>query len=313
MGVWSTSLYGGDFAMDLRSTVAAVVRLPFEPERLVEILTETEPSAANNPRDPGYTAFWLVVADQFAKRGIPCDRPRDTALRILAESLDESAMADLGMKAGDLLKRQRMLNQLKERLTVIPPSPPKPRKVIRNPQPLLMSPGDILVYPTCYGKAINPCFSSKDKDWVYRERQRLRWTQTGWAAIAIVDCGRAFGFLAWYRALTVAESTAEKPSLNTLLLPEVLWRFQLPGTCSATHFKKLELEKLGVLPVDPEAVRRFFPQLRPGISAAVSNISIANSMNAAPSVPPHAIPEPGIQTPGRAPTIRGIRQLLYAA
>jgi hypothetical protein len=70
MGVWGTGLYSGDFAMDLRSTVGAVVRLPFDTDRLVDILCETEPAAANDPGNEEHTTFWLVLADQFAKRGI---------------------------------------------------------------------------------------------------------------------------------------------------------------------------------------------------------------------------------------------------
>ena len=70
MGVWGTRLYSGDFAMDLRSTIAAVVRLPFEVDRLVEILCETEPDAAENSANEDHTTFWLILADQFAKRAI---------------------------------------------------------------------------------------------------------------------------------------------------------------------------------------------------------------------------------------------------
>ena|SRR2546428_3727841 len=83
MGVWGTGLYSGDFAMDLRATIGAVARLPFDRDRLVEILCETEPAAANNPNDEEHTTFWLIVAAQFAKRRIVCDRVRDTAFRII--------------------------------------------------------------------------------------------------------------------------------------------------------------------------------------------------------------------------------------
>ena len=68
MGTWGTRLYSGDFAMDLRSTIGAVARLPFDGDRLVEILCEAEPGAANNSNDEEHTIFWLVVADQFARR-----------------------------------------------------------------------------------------------------------------------------------------------------------------------------------------------------------------------------------------------------
>jgi hypothetical protein len=83
MGAWGTGLYSGDFAADLRSAVAAVARLPFDGERLVEFLCETEPGAAREPNDPDHTVFWLVVVDQFAKRAIASATARDTALAII--------------------------------------------------------------------------------------------------------------------------------------------------------------------------------------------------------------------------------------
>ncbi len=76
MGVWGTGLYSGDFALDLRSTIRAVARLPFDGDKLVDILSETNPEAARNPDDSHHSTFWLVVGDQFAKRGIRCDRAR---------------------------------------------------------------------------------------------------------------------------------------------------------------------------------------------------------------------------------------------
>ena len=70
MGAWGTGLYSGDFAMDLRGTIRAVARLPFSADRLVDVLCDAEPGAARSSVDSDHTVFWLVVADQFAKRGI---------------------------------------------------------------------------------------------------------------------------------------------------------------------------------------------------------------------------------------------------
>src|SRR5215467_13915543 len=105
MGVWGVGLYSGDLAADLRSTISAVVRLPFDPGRLVEILCETEPSVANDPEDSEHTTFWLVVADQFAKRAITCDRVRNKALAIIDGGDDLRALEKLGMGPVDLKKR----------------------------------------------------------------------------------------------------------------------------------------------------------------------------------------------------------------
>jgi hypothetical protein len=38
MGAWGIGLYSSDFAMDLRGCVNAVVRLPFDPDRLLKTI-----------------------------------------------------------------------------------------------------------------------------------------------------------------------------------------------------------------------------------------------------------------------------------
>jgi len=99
MGVFGTGLYAGDFAMDLRSAIGAVLRLPFDPERLSEILCETEPGAARDPNDEDHTTFWLVTADQFAKRCIISVRVREQALSIIDSGADLDAVDPDGTTA----------------------------------------------------------------------------------------------------------------------------------------------------------------------------------------------------------------------
>src|SRR6266705_6440914 len=99
MGVVGTGLYSGDFAMDVRATVGAVLRLPFDTDKLVDILCDTEPSAANNPSNEDHTTFWLVIADQFAKRGVACDRVCSKALDIIDTGADMAMLEKLGMKS----------------------------------------------------------------------------------------------------------------------------------------------------------------------------------------------------------------------
>jgi len=178
MGVWGTALYSGDFALDLRATISAVSRLPFDPDQLVDILCETEPTAANNPTDEEHTIFWLVVADQFAKRGIVSNRAREKALEIISADEDLAALAKLGMKPADIRKRRKMLEQLRERIISSPIN--KPRTTLKKPQPLLMETGDVIVYPTCAGKCINPYFASKELDRQYTKDGPLPWMQDGW-------------------------------------------------------------------------------------------------------------------------------------
>jgi|SRR5215467_68206 len=307
MGVFGTGLYSGDFALDLRPVVGAVLRLPFDPDKLVDVLSGTEPSAASNSSDEDHTTFWLVVADQFAKRGIACDRVRTKALAIIDTGADIAMLGKLGMKAGDLRKRKRILDELRVRI-VDAPTTNRPRAVLQKPQPLLMEMGDVLVYPTCGGENINPYLPSKAANIHHTKMGRETWKQDGWGAMVILDCGRAFDYLAWYRPATLAETTAEKPTLDSLA-SEILWSVESPGTCSPSHFKKMELEKIGVLPVDREKASVIYPKrFGTGVSAAVQEISIANRMKSA--LPGTAIPNPGGEKKYYTPTLLGIEQIL---
>jgi hypothetical protein len=280
MGVWGAGLYSGDFAKDLRSTISAVARLPFGGEKLVHILCETEPRAANNSDDEEHTIFWLVVADQFAKRSISCDRTRDNALTIIKAGSDLAMHEKLGMNPSDLAKRRKILDDLRVRL-LQPQGTSRQRSVLKRPQPFLFDVGDIFVYPTCGGACINP-YASKEqsRDGV----GRLGWKQDSWSAMIIVDRGRAFGFLTWYRPLTLSTAVTHKPSIATLFL-DVLWKLERAGTCSALHFKRMELEKVGTLMIDNEKLKRSFPHLRPGTYQAINNISLANALSVGPSIP----------------------------
>jgi len=309
MGVWATGLYAGDFALDLRSTISAVTKLPFDSDRLLEILCESEPAAADLTDDPDHTTFWLVVADQFAKRGIENKRAKETALQIIQSNRDIAMLEKLGMQAPDLRKRQKVLEEVRERISV-PAFRTRPRKVIVKPQPFLMQTGDVLVYPTFGGRCRNPYFVDQDKDRMGTATPP--WRIDSWAAMVIVDCGRAFDFLAWYRPMTLSRAAAEKPSF-AMLQRDMIWRLVRPGTCSASHFKRMGIEKIGTINIRRDKLTKCFGELRPGTSAAVSNISIANQISVGPYLPEERMGDPetpsGAKTQRPSATISGLRQI----
>ena len=68
MGAWGTGLYSNDMAADMRALVKSALRLPFEEDRIVEIIRECEPTAADDNQNEDHTTFWIVLADQFQKR-----------------------------------------------------------------------------------------------------------------------------------------------------------------------------------------------------------------------------------------------------
>lgn len=287
MGVWGTGLYSGDFAKDLSSAVRAVSQLPFDGERLAEMLCSVEPGAANNASDEDHTTFWLVVADQFAKRGIACERVRQRALEIIDKGEDAAMLTRLGMKATGLRKRGKVLAELREKF-VNPAPATKPRRVLKNPQTLVMNSGDVLVYPTGRGRPINPYFASIEK-------MAPEWVQDGWGAAVIVEADREFEFLAWYRPMTIAVAKSTKPGMQEILENDV-WALRIPATCSASHLKKMRIEKIGSVAIDRKKVKQLFPNEPTGRSAAVNDISIANRLSVGPSLRLEQIHLPG-ETP----------------
>jgi hypothetical protein len=268
MGVWGSGLYSGDFAADLRGAIRAVSRLPFEADRLVEILSSIESSAANNGEDEDHTTFWLVTADQFAKRGIVCPRVRDKALEIIDSGSDLDLLTSLGMSPNLLKERKKMLADLRVRVEATPA--PKLRLVLKKPQPLLMQVGDLLAYPTSQGKCINSYYPSKERI--------PNWKQDGWGVAIVMDVGRAFGYLAWYRHITPLAALDTKPdsAISRSLAP---WILRRPGTCSSAHFRRMELENIGRVEVDSAKVHALFPEMKPGIYQAINDISIANELS----------------------------------
>jgi hypothetical protein len=306
MGVFGTGLYSGDFAMDLRSAISAASRLPYDGDRLVDIIRQIEPSAAERPEDEEHTTFWLVLADQFAERGIAASMPRERALEIIDRGLDLEMLKRLGMSERDLRKRKTALDELRERL--VAPLVEKPRFTLKKPQPYTMEVGDIVIYPTAKGENINPYYSKKA--WEKLQASAKPWIQDGWGAMTIVQCGRAFDFLAWYRPLVMVDSTPERPHIDAVRAT-ILWRLDIPGTCSESQFTKMKLEKIGSVNISAAKVQHLFGELKPGRSAAISDISIANRMSAWPSFHKVWLLKPG-EPRGkttRMPTILGLHSI----
>lgn len=119
MGTWGPGLYSDDFALDLKAAISVVYRLPHDAPELVDLLIELNPAAAE-PDDQDYTTFWLVSADQLQRKGIESDA-RLRALDIIENRTNLAVLEDLGMESGYLIKRERALDKLAQRLSEPPP------------------------------------------------------------------------------------------------------------------------------------------------------------------------------------------------
>jgi hypothetical protein len=260
--------------MDLRAAIGAVARLPLPPRRLVDILREAEPDAADHPDHEDHTTFWLIVADQFARRGIDAPDARQRALAIIDAGDDLTMKARLGMTAAGLRRRETVLAELRARLAA--PPAPKDRPVLKRPQPLLVDIGDVLAFPTAAGRPINPYYPNRDSQ---------TFAQDAWGTLVIVDRGLTFEYLAWYRPLVFTETRPDVPPLESLGAP-VLWRLGSPGPLSASHLKKMEMRRLGRVPIDRDRLTTAFGELKPGRYQAIHDISLANAMRVAAAAAP---------------------------
>ena len=277
MGAWAAGLYSSDMAADMRVTVKSVLRLPLDEDRIVDILRDSETQAANDADNEDHTTFWLVLADQFEKRGIAHAATREKAINIIDRGDDLMMMEKLGMKLADLRKRSAKLAELRARLTVAP-RVSKPRATIKAPESYVLEVGVLYACPVKGSNCINPYFSKKDFE-------RFPWTPDGWRQFVVLDRGRAFDYLAWYQPLVCKKPVQQKPRIVEAGA-DLWWQLDWPKTCSPRHFDCMEIEAIGTLPIAMDKTRARFAKRRPGIvflgwggrGAAINDVSIADSM-----------------------------------
>ena len=276
MGAWGIGLYSSDMAADMRATIKSVLRLPFDEDRIVDILCEREPNAANDSNNEDHTTFWLVLADQFEKRGVAHAPTREKAIAIIDRGDDLTMMEKLGMKPADLRKRGVKLAELRARLAAAPRGS-KSRATIKAPEPYVLETGVLYACPVRGSSCLNPYLSRKRFD-------ASPWIPDGWRQFVILDRGRAFDHLAWYQPLVCKKPMREKPRLADAGA-DLWWQLDTPKTCPQSHFDRIGITAIGGLPIDVEKARARFARRRGvvflgwgGQGAAVNDISIANAM-----------------------------------
>jgi hypothetical protein len=276
MGAWGIGLYSSDMAADMRAVVKSALRLPFDEDRIVDILRDGERRAADDPGDEDHTTFWLVLADQFEKRSVAHAPTREKAIAIIDRGDDLATMEKRGMKPADLRKRGAKLAELRARLAAAPLIS-KPRQTLAAPQPFTLEIGLLYACPVRGSSCINPYVS---------ERSGSPWIPDGWRQFVILDRGRAFDYLAWYQPLVCKKPVAQKPRLADAGA-DLWWQLDTPKTCPQRHFDRMQIAAIGQLPIDMEKARARFAKRRPsvvylgwgGCGAAVNEITIADAMH----------------------------------
>lgn len=271
MGIWAPGLYSSDLALDLRPLVAVLARLPVPDGDIRRYASDASPGIADAPANEEYSTFWLVLADQFAKKGIDCPFTRQRALDIIVGGTDIAMMRELGMTEQDLRKRQQNLDAVRAKILAAADAPKPARKVLQKPLAFIMETGECFAYPTQRGRAINPYFPSKEAQ---------DWTQDGWGAALVLESGRTLDYLVWYRLVTVERASTEKPTLEDVREGRIGGGVS-PGTCSPARFKRMELERIGALELREAAVQKALQGMSAsgsGDMAAIHDICVSNTL-----------------------------------
>ena len=240
MGTWSTGLYADDSAADLRDTIAVLSKLPVDGERLLDLLLEGY-EGGTTPADDGGPAFWLVIADQFERRGIESETAFERALEMITGGYDLRDWERRGASPSDLKKRQQVLATLESRLRS--PRVPRPRPKRTRPPVLAVSVGQVYSFPTMGGRCHNAWFSSWEKD---------RFVPDGWGALIVLGAGRLYDWIPWCATSALSVSPTEEPTLAAAARAR-LYSKQGATYCvpRLSHMKRMGMQLLGQLELNP--------------------------------------------------------------
>src|SRR6267143_1588001 len=250
MGSWGVGLYQDDSAVDLRRMIATLAKLPASGDRVLQIILDNwkEPVGLDNDGGP---TFWLVIADQFERRGIACSKALDQALSAIDTRADLRDLEARGADAGDVKKRAKLLSDLAKRFRS--PGPVRPEPKHSKPPPLIVETGEVYRFPTMADKAFNPYLPSWEQG---------DFKPDGWGALLIVAAGRAFDWFPWCAAAALTVDPTRPPSLDDairarFIAAEQRGNYVVPRR---THAKKMALELLGRVSLDAAKTAAAMPR-----------------------------------------------------
>ncbi len=250
MAAWGGGLYDSDFALDLKGTIKGVLRAPLSDD---EVLAEVWASHGEGAVEADALDYWLVLADQFERRGIRRQDVFERAIAIVEAGEDVAMLKELEAEPKAIAERGKETTKLVERLR--DPRPAKPRRPLKKPQPLLLEPGEALTWPTDRGDSINP-YVPEDSLW-----KLGGFTQDGWGFGIVTEAGHHYHVLAYYAVQVLKWRRAERPSPELAVhCPRSAHHY---GTISKLHLKRARVERLGRVPdealgppPEPDVARR---------------------------------------------------------
>lgn len=241
MGTWGAGLYENDIAADLKCAISLVAKVPVGGAKLLHILREMKDVRGLDSIED--QTFWLVLADQFEKRGIACPEVTANALSLIADGKNLERLKGHGSEAKFLAKRSKVLADLSGRLRS--PRPPMPRTAPQKPPDILVEPGEIYLFPTMNGYSSRP-------------PQNKPFVANGWGTLLILATGRAFDWLPWCALASVATDPSLKPTMQAALSERLILHPQTDGAARCiprrSDIRSMGLELVGRVELEPSKV-----------------------------------------------------------
>jgi hypothetical protein len=247
MGAWGPGLYQDDKAMDLKDSISLLSKMPADGDRLLEILKQNYHGGVQLS-DNGGPTFWLVLADQFERKGIASKKVFDMALEAIDSGADLRDMRDRDMDEKDVAKRAKALEELGARLG-------KPRKLRKVPAKtkapaFVVDVGEVYAFPTMRGDA----FNAWKANW-----EEAKFTPDAWGAFIVLNQGREYDWFEWCAVGSLSVPRDRPATLDEAraarLIQSPAMRLCLPN---AKHLEKMQARLLGKLPVDPAKAAKIY-------------------------------------------------------
>jgi hypothetical protein len=235
MGAWGGGLYDGDFALDLKGTIKAVLRAPLSDD---EVLAELWASLGKGAGDMDALDYWVVLADQLERHGIPRPEIFERAIAIVEASEDVAMLEALEADAKTVAERRRETTKLLARLR--DPRPAKKRRPLKTPEPLLLERGEALTWPTDGGNSVNP-YLPEDQLWKLGGFKR-----DGWGFGIVTEAGHHYHVLAYYAVQVLKWRRPERPTPELAIhCPRAPYHY---GTINKVRLARTKAERLGPVP-----------------------------------------------------------------
>jgi hypothetical protein len=245
MGAWGEGLYDDDEACDVRDTISLLSKMPRDGDAILELVLEQfERDVDLN--DDGCPTFWMVVADQFAKRGIECERAKRLGLAAIETGADLADLAAREMEPQGLKGRKKVHEKLRERIAN--PKPTGSRRVPKSPPKCVVATGEIYSFPTMNGTGLNAWFAS----W-----EEAGFEPNGWGSLIILEVGRVFDWFPWAAYTPLVTDPSKEPDFDAALGAKTLFSDGLAYFApKKSHMKKMGMNLLGSIEISTPAVEK---------------------------------------------------------